>query len=222
MTRYHLSTWILVVAGLTILATAARTADAAVTAANHDQTGLAPPPHRQRLPRRLVPKRGGWSQQKRRKVPASSLPWSGVETPREGAENCATARTVLPRGGGAAIAVADPTLARALAGAVAFAMIEQIVKRGLQLIQFKYPAGLGACILLFTSLCLTDLVAPSMAQQWYEALAPGAALLAQWFPVFFVPGLALLPLSPSIGGTVDVSTWLVRPEENRCRCCLFS
>lgn len=201
MMRYYLSTWIFLVAGLIL----ARTADAAVTA-HHYQNGLAPPAHRQqRLPRRLVPRGGS---QYRRKV----LFWSGAETTtrlrQEDAENDATARIVLPRGGGGGggAAVVDSALARALAGAAAFAAIEQIVKRGLQMIHFKYPAGLGACILLFTSLCLTDLVAPAMAQQWYEALAPGAALLAQWFPVFFVPGLALLPLSPSIGGTVDVST----------------
>jgi hypothetical protein len=151
-----------------------------------------------------VPKRGG--SQPRRTIPPSLRSDPALSPDNDAADGATTARTVLPRGGGAAVVV-DPTLARALAGAAVFAAIEQIVKRGLQLIQFKYPAGLGACILLFTSLCVADLVAPSMAQQWYEALAPGAALLAQWFPVFFVPGLALLPLSPSIGGTVDVSNW---------------
>jgi hypothetical protein len=109
-------------------------------------------------------------------------------------------------GGGGAIPPVDPSLTKALMGAAAFAVIEQVVKRGLQAANLKYPAGLGACILLFTSLCLTDLVAPSLAQTVFEALSPGAAVLAKWFPVFFVPGLALLPLSPSMGGTVDVST----------------
>jgi hypothetical protein len=115
-------------------------------------------------------------------------------------------RSMRGGGGGGAILPVDPSLTKALAGAAAFAVIEQVVKRGLQAANLKYPAGLGACILLFTLLCLTDLVAPSLAKTVFEALSPGAAILAKWFPVFFVPGLALLPLSPSMGGTVDVST----------------
>jgi hypothetical protein len=122
-------------------------------------------------------------------------------------------------GGGGAILPVDPSLTKALAGAAAFAAIEQVVKRGLQAANLKYPAGLGACILLFTSLCLTDLVAPSLAKTVYEALSPGAAILAKWFPVFFVPGLALLPLSPSMGGTVDVSSTTHR--SGRGGCCLL-
>ena len=34
---------------------------------------------------------------------------------------------------------------------------------------------------------------------------PGAALIAKWFPIFFIPGLVLLPLSPPIGGPSEVS-----------------
>ena len=62
-----------------------------------------------------------------------------------------------------------------------------------------------ACLALFAMLCLLDLLSPDTAQAAFEALTPGTALLAKWFPVFFVPGLVLLPLSPSIPGTVDVS-----------------
>lgn len=98
----------------------------------------------------------------------------------------------------------DEGLQSAISGAVVFAIIEQVVKYGFKTYNFKYPASLGACIILFASLCLTDIVAPDTASSIYDFLVPGAAILAKWFPIFFVPGLALLPLSPRIGGTLDV------------------
>lgn len=105
------------------------------------------------------------------------------------------------RGGGAA-----NSLPQALLGTVVFAAIEKAVKMGLKAADIKYPAQLGACIILFIVMSITDAVAPVAANKLYTALAPAAALLAKWFPVFFVPGLALLPLSPPIGGTMDVSS----------------
>ena len=85
------------------------------------------------------------------------------------------------------------------------AAIEQLVKAGLQRAQIQFPGQLGACLVLFVGLCLLDLVSPCTAAAVFDALTPGATLLAKWLPVFFVPGLALLPLSKSIPGTVDVS-----------------
>jgi hypothetical protein len=96
-------------------------------------------------------------------------------------------------------------LPKALAGAVIFATIERAVKLGLKAANIQYPAQLGGCILLFIVMCLTDIVDPSVASFVFNFLTPGAALLAKWFPVFFIPGLVMLPLSPPVGGTVDVS-----------------
>ena len=117
-----------------------------------------------------------------------------------------------PQRGGATKAAAGTTittngLPKALAGAITFAMIEKMVKATLKQLNIAYPAQLGACIVLFVVLCLTDaLVSPSVASNIYTFLTPGAALLAKWFPIFFIPGLVLLPLSPPIGGTADVGT----------------
>jgi hypothetical protein len=58
---------------------------------------------------------------------------------------------------------------------------------------------------LFTILCAIDLVAPSASTAIFEFLTPAAGLLAKWLPIFFVPGLVLLPLSPGFGGPMDVS-----------------
>ena len=116
------------------------------------------------------------------------------------------------RGGAADVVVASrSTLPNAIAGTVAFAAFQKLVQRGLAEADIKFPAQLGACMALFVALCLLDLIQPSTAGAIFDALTPGTALLAKWFPVFFVPGLVLLPLSPSIPGTVDVSSaagWL--------------
>jgi hypothetical protein len=95
-------------------------------------------------------------------------------------------------------------LPKALAGAVVFAAIEKAVKMGLNAAKIQYPAQLGACILLFFVMCLTDLINPKTAALLFDSLSPAAILLAKWFPIFFIPGLVLLPLSPPIGGTADV------------------
>jgi len=98
------------------------------------------------------------------------------------------------------------TLPNAIAGTVAFAVIEKLVKLGLAKADIQFPGQLGACMVLFVVLCLLDAIgASSLSTAVFEALTPGAAILAKWLPVFFVPGLALLPLSKSIPGTVDVS-----------------
>lgn len=115
---------------------------------------------------------------------------------------------LLQRVGATASTVTTNGLPKALAGAIFFAMIEKIVKMTLQHLNIAYPAQLGACIVLFVVLCITDaMISPSLAATIYTFLTPGAALLAKWFPIFFIPGLVLLPLSPPIGGTADVRTY---------------
>ena len=38
----------------------------------------------------------------------------------------------------------------------------------------------------------------------YKVLTPGAALLAKWLPVFFVPSLITLPLASGLGNVWEV------------------
>lgn len=67
-----------------------------------------------------------------------------------------------------------------------------------------FPAMLGGCIILFMFLLLADGVKTGLGNDIYEFLMPGANLLAKWLPVFFVPGLAMLPKAPSLGTPLDV------------------
>ena len=94
---------------------------------------------------------------------------------------------------------------KAVAGAAAFLVMDTAFRKIFRANNIKFPAQLGGCIILFTFLLLAEILVPGMGDGVFNALTPGAALLTKWLPVFFVPGLAMLPLAPSIGSAVDVS-----------------
>lgn len=83
--------------------------------------------------------------------------------------------------------------------------IEKIVKRVLQEFGIQFPAMLGGCIALFLTLLTIEKISPAAADASFSFLKPGADLVAKWFSMLFVPGLVLLPLSPSIGSNFEVS-----------------
>lgn len=99
----------------------------------------------------------------------------------------------------------DPALQTAVLGAVVMALLEYGVKMGLQSKGISFPAPLAACLLLLGLLLALERVnGGQWARSLSDFLSPGAALLGRWLPVFFVPGLAMLPLAPSVGGPAEV------------------
>jgi hypothetical protein len=92
----------------------------------------------------------------------------------------------------------------AIVGSVAMAMVERVVKKVFLKNGISFPAQLAGCVILFFALLVMDLVVPGSGESLYKALGPGTALLTKWLPVFFVPGLAMLPLAPSVGSGVEV------------------
>jgi hypothetical protein len=100
--------------------------------------------------------------------------------------------------------VVTNTLTNAVVGAAAMALIEAIVKKTLAASKISFPASLGACLALFVFLLLAEAINADFANTIFASLTPGAALLAKWLPVFFVPGLVLLPLSPAKVSNVEV------------------
>lgn len=93
---------------------------------------------------------------------------------------------------------------QAIIGVVFMALLEKMVHHGFQSAHIVFPSQLAGCLLLFGTLVLLDWIWPEGATQAYMFLQPGATLLAQWLPVFFVPALVLLPLSPPIGDAKEV------------------
>jgi hypothetical protein len=84
------------------------------------------------------------------------------------------------------------------------ALLEQAVKLLLAKRQISFPAPLASCLLLLGFLLLLEPLNATLADAICGYLTPGAALLAKWLPVFFVPGLAMLPLAPGVGGPAEV------------------
>lgn len=68
----------------------------------------------------------------------------------------------------------------------------------------RFPAMLGGCIILFVALLLADAVKSGLGTDIFDLLMPGGNLLAKWLPVFFVPGLAMVPKAPSLGTPLDI------------------
>lgn len=76
-------------------------------------------------------------------------------------------------------------------------------RRFLQAQAISFPSSLAGCGALFA----TFLLVPKGGSMLYNFLAPGAALLAKWLPVFFVPSLVTLPLADSVGSAAEVSAF---------------
>jgi len=116
----------------------------------------------------------------------------------EAALDDASMMAMSNRGGGD-MSVQD----KAIAGATAFLVFDTAFRKTFKACNIKFPAQLGGCIFMFAFLLLSELIIPGMGDSVYKALSPGANLLTKWLPVFFVPGLAMLPLAPSIGSVRD-------------------
>ena len=73
------------------------------------------------------------------------------------------------------------------------------IRRLFQAKSIAFPSSLAGCGILFASLLSLHAVKSEWGDSIYNVLAPGAAVLAKWLPVFFVPSLVTLPLAQSMG-----------------------
>jgi hypothetical protein len=92
----------------------------------------------------------------------------------------------------------------AITGAIIMACIERGINKLFQQQGIKFPSQLGGCIALFFTLLIAQGVSPGLGDNILDFLNPGSVLLAKWFPAFFVPGLAMLPLAPAVGNGLEV------------------
>ena len=112
-------------------------------------------------------------------------------------------RIALSLRGGEGSTNADVPKANELTGAAFFTVLQVLLNKAFVSKGIKFPAMLGCTILVFTFLVLAEIIAPGLGQHGFELLTPGANVLTKWLPVMFVPGLAMLPLAPSIGSPLD-------------------
>jgi len=92
----------------------------------------------------------------------------------------------------------------ALTGIVFMGLLDALLKKVFQSANINFPSMLGGCMLLFVVAVGAETVHPGWGDAIESFLTPGSALLAKWLPAFFVPGLAMLPLAPSMGTGLDV------------------
>ena len=114
-----------------------------------------------------------------------------VSTPATGA---------VSRGGAAA---SDSS--KQITGAAYFVIMDIILRKLFTKYDIPFPSQLGGCCILFALMVVAELIRPGFGDAAFDVLSPGATILAKWLPVFFVPGLAMLPLAPSMGSPFEVS-----------------
>mmetsp|Transcript_38210 Transcript_38210/g.38583 ORF Transcript_38210/g.38583 Transcript_38210/m.38583 type:complete len:183 (+) Transcript_38210:98-646(+) len=86
-----------------------------------------------------------------------------------------------------------------------FMLLDVAFRRTFKHFSIAFPSMLGGCCLIFVALVGLDSVGlSSLAESISTVLTPGSNWLAKWLPVFFVPGLAMLPLAPSVGNFKEV------------------
>jgi len=112
-----------------------------------------------------------------------------------------SARDVTQTRGGAF----SDTDKKAIAGAAGFIVIDSVIRKLFKSNGIKFPSQLAGCIMLLSTMLISDVIKPGVGDFIFNALTPGAAFLGKWLSVMFVPGLAMLPFAPSVGSGVDVA-----------------
>ena len=127
-------------------------------------------------------------------------------------ESSSSSFNVTTRGGGGATATATmPTQLGQLQSAMYFLIMDLVLRKVFHLTQIPFPSQLAGCILLFVTMVLLDWLpfahtttGTGAGEALFRVLSPGATLITKWLPVFFVPGLAGVPLAPSMGAPIEV------------------
>mmetsp|Transcript_28169 Transcript_28169/g.40338 ORF Transcript_28169/g.40338 Transcript_28169/m.40338 type:complete len:509 (+) Transcript_28169:52-1578(+) len=95
-------------------------------------------------------------------------------------------------------------------GVALFIGMDITFRKVFKALDISFPSQLGGCVILFTvfSLLSTFSTGAVLADSIVSVLSPGASWLAKFLPVFFVPGLAMLPVAPSVGSLLEVFKYL--------------
>ncbi len=113
-----------------------------------------------------------------------------------------------------------PTLLTSISSTFALIALDMTFRKVLKSLSISFPSSLAGCGTLFTFLVALCSIKESLGDKVYGLLSPGAAVLAKWLPVFFVPSLVTLPLAQSLGSPLEVSSIILLSNESTvtCRC----
>lgn len=91
------------------------------------------------------------------------------------------------------------------AGTAFFFVLDYVLRKVFQAKGITFPSMMGGCVLTFSALVALETVKKGLGDKIFNYLTPSSDKLVKWLPVFFVPGMAMLPLSPiNIGNAMDV------------------
>eukprot|EP00559_Dactyliosolen_fragilissimus_P002854 CAMPEP_0184859528 /NCGR_PEP_ID=MMETSP0580-20130426/4494_1 /TAXON_ID=1118495 /ORGANISM="Dactyliosolen fragilissimus" /LENGTH=540 /DNA_ID=CAMNT_0027356181 /DNA_START=98 /DNA_END=1720 /DNA_ORIENTATION=- len=88
-------------------------------------------------------------------------------------------------------------------GVGSFVLMDHLFRKAFVANGIAFPSQLGGCCILFFFLLFVNLIRPGLGDSIFQLLSPGSNLLAKWLPVFFVPGLVMFPLAPSMGSSLE-------------------
>jgi hypothetical protein len=78
---------------------------------------------------------------------------------------------------GGALSAADQ---KAVAGAAGFMIMDSAVRKLFTTHGISFPSQLAGCIMLLSTMIVTDVIRPGVGDKMFDSLAPGANLLAKW------------------------------------------
>mmetsp|Transcript_7519 Transcript_7519/g.10187 ORF Transcript_7519/g.10187 Transcript_7519/m.10187 type:complete len:534 (-) Transcript_7519:232-1833(-) len=121
-------------------------------------------------------------------------------TPLDLSSSSSPSSSLATRGGSSS----SPTISKEVGGAIYFIVFDVLLRKLFKAKGIAFPSMLAGSGLLFAGMVLVDVARPGWGDAAFDLLNPGAVLLAKWLPVMFVPGLALLPLAPSVGSAMEI------------------
>jgi hypothetical protein len=69
---------------------------------------------------------------------------------------------------------------KAVAGAAGFVIMDSAVRKLFTSNGISFPSQLAGCIMLLSTMIVTDVIKPGLGDKIFESLTPGANLLAKW------------------------------------------
>ena len=87
-------------------------------------------------------------------------------------------RKVLTQGRGGAFDKADR---KAIAGAASFVLMDSAVRKIFKANGISFPSQLAGCVMLLSTMLITNVIKPGVGDFVFDALTPGANLLAKWY-----------------------------------------
>ena len=136
-------------------------------------------------------------------------PQSGIRPGRHhcsaGRRQTAQSRTSLSAAAAPTASASNNATTQRVASTSLLVAADVAIRRLFQARSIAFPSSLAGCGFLFAALLTLHAARAEWGDAVHGVLAPGAAVLAKWLPVFFVPSLVTLPLAQSMGSGVELA-----------------